>query len=87
VEIFHTFRYLFTPPHKGRRSSVRYKGIIGCKVPKKDNALRVENEEAHRIHCRVALRLEHGANFKDDYLVLSADAMNKVHVGTLAVSR
>ena len=31
--------------------------------------------------------LEHAHKFRDDHTVISADAMNKVHVGTLAVSR
>lgn len=31
--------------------------------------------------------LEHAANFGKDYLVIGADAMNKIQVGTLAASR
>ena len=33
------------------------------------------------------MRLEHAACFSENYTVVSADAMNKVPVGTLAVSR
>ena len=82
-----TVRYLFSPVHKGRKSSKRYKSLVKCGVPKKDNSLRKESKNAHYIHCRVAMRLEHAARFHQDYLVISADAMNKIHVGTLAVLR
>ena len=82
-----TVRYLFSPVHKRRNSAKLYKEHVACRVPMKDNSLRVNNERAHFIHSRVAMRLEHAAKFKDDYLILSADAMNKIHVGVLAVSR
>ena len=41
---------------------------------------------AHFIHSRVGIIFEHAANFFKDYLVIIADAMNKIQVGTLAVS-
>ena len=82
-----TVRYLFSPVHKRRNSAKLYKEHVACRVPMKDNSLRVNNERVHFIHSRVAMRLEHAAKFKDDYLILSADAMNKIHVGVLAVSR
>ena len=82
-----TIRYLFVPVHKSRSSAKRYLSIIPCKVPKKDNSGRTENENNHFIHSRVGLRLEHAATYNTDYTVVSADAMNKIHVGTLAVSR
>ena len=56
-------------------------------MPKKQNNQRKESEEAHFIHSRVAICLEHAHKFRDDCTVISADALNKVHVGTLAVSR
>ena len=31
--------------------------------------------------------MEHANKFQSDYTIISADAMNKIHVGTLAVSR
>ena len=52
-------------------------------MPKKQK----ESEEAHFIHSRAAICLEHAHKFRDDCTVISADALNKVHVGTLAVSR
>ena len=56
-------------------------------MSKKQNNQRKKNEEAHFIHSRVAMCLEHTQKFRDDYIVTSADAMKKVHVGTLAVLR
>eukprot|EP00111_Clytia_hemisphaerica_P022411 TCONS_00065867-protein len=82
-----TIRYLFVPVHKSRSSSKRYLGIVPCKVPKKDNSGRTENENNHFIHSRVGMRFEHAATYNKDYSMISADAMNKIHVGTLAVSR
>ena len=82
-----TVRYLFNPVNRWRKHSSRYKSLVKCSVPKKDNSLRKDTKNAHYIHCRVAMRLEHASRFSEDYVVVSADAMNKVHVGTLAVSR
>ena len=78
-----TVRYLFLPVHKSRSSARHYKGYIAAKTPKKDNSGRPETTNAHFIHSKVNLRLEHATVFSEDYTVISADAMNKVHVGTL----
>ena len=53
-------------------------------MPNKQNNQRKESEEAHFIHSRVAMCLEHAHKFRDDYTITSAGAMNKVHFGTLA---
>ena len=42
---------------------------------------------AQFIHSRIDIISEHAANFAKDYFVISADAMNKMQVGALAVSR
>ena len=42
---------------------------------------------AQFIHSRIDIILEHAANFAKHYFAISADAMNKIQVGTLAVSR
>ena len=67
--------------------TIRYKSLVACKVPKKQNNQQKESKEAHLIHSRVAMCLEHAHKFQDDHTVTSADAVNKVHVSTLAVSR
>lgn len=67
--------------------TIRYKSLVACKVQKKQNNQRKENKEAHFIHSRVAMCLQHEHKFSDDYIVITADTRNKVHVGTLAVSR
>ena len=54
---------------------------------KKQNNQQKESEQDHFIHSQVAMCLEHAHKFQDDYTVISADAMNKAYVGTLAVSR
>ena len=39
----------------------------------------------HIVHSRVRMRLEHSAEHAKVCLVVSADTMNKIHVGTYAV--
>ena len=36
----------------------------------------------HFIHSRVRLRKEHANKYNADYTIITADAMNKIHVGT-----
>ena len=50
-----TLRYLFQPVNKSRSSSKLYKSVIKCCVPKKDNSLRENSEDAHYLHSRVKL--------------------------------
>ena len=82
-----TIRYMFVPPNNSRNSNHRYLSLVDCKVPQKNNLIWKENEMAQFIHSRIDIILEHAANFAKDYFVISADAMNKIQVGELAVSR
>ena len=82
-----TIRYMFVPVNKRHSSAAQYKSLIQCKVPKKDNSGRNENGVNHFIHSRVGLRMEHANKYNYDCTIVNADAMNKIHVGTLAVSR
>ena len=46
-------KYLFKPVHQGRRSAKLYKGVVDCKVPRKDNSGRQSDEHSHYLHVRV----------------------------------
>ena len=73
---------------KGRRSAKLYKGVVDCKVPRKDNSGRQSDEHSHYLHARVNMRMEHAFLFEEEHIVFSADAMNKILVGdVLCVSR
>ena len=80
-------RYLVTPARKGTFAAESYKSIIDATVPCKDNSLRKDNINAHYLSCRVKLRREFCTNFTEECTILSADSMNKIRYGTLAVSR
>ena len=81
-----TIRYMFVPVNKRHSSAARYKGLVQCKVSKKENSGINENEVNHFVHSRVGLRMEHANKYNPNYTIISADAMNKIHVGKLAVS-
>ena len=51
-------KYLFKPVHQGRRSAKLYKGVVDCKVPRKDNSGRQSDEHSHYLHARVNMRME-----------------------------
>lgn len=83
-----TIQRLMQAPHKGRRSQSYYKGLVGARVPRKDNsALYKEHEDRQFCSSLVKACVEFGRRFENDTLVLSCDNMNKVNVGVLAVSR
>ena len=48
-----TTRYMFVPVNNRHSSAARYKSLIQCKVPKKDNSRRNENEVNHFIYSSV----------------------------------
>ena len=80
-----TVHYLFS--EQPRISARRYKNFLECKLLKKDNSLRIDTSATYSIHSRVRIRLEHLTKHAKSYVVVSADTVNKIHVGTLAVSR
>ena len=46
-----TVQYLFKPVHKRCNSSKIYKGVVDCRVPKKDNSGRDRNEHFPLSSC------------------------------------
>ena len=83
-----TCRYLFKAVNKSLNTSKRYKGVVQCRVPAKDNSGRVSNKNSHFLHSRVNMRLEQAFLYDKEHIVFSADAMNKILVGdVLCVSR
>ena len=59
---------------------------IAC-VPKKDNSRHKDNIDAHYLLSRIKLRRELATYIPEEYAGISADSMNKIRYGTLAVSR
>ncbi|KAJ8019969.1 hypothetical protein HOLleu_41765 [Holothuria leucospilota] len=82
-----TLRRLMEPPSKLRNSRKQYKGLVKAKVASKRNDVRKKNEDGHYYAARMRYRLEFGRKFEDETIVISADCMNKVNIGGLAVSR
>ena len=80
-------RYLFKPVRKGTFAAESYKSVADAAVPCKDNALRNDNTNAHYLLSHVKLRRELCSYFRDECTIASANSMNKIHYGTLAVSR
>ena len=78
---------LFIAPRRNTRNALRYHGLVSAKVLGKDNSLHSEHVNAHYAFAQVKYVRECCAGFEDEYLCLSCDDMNKVHVGSLAVSR
>ena len=64
-----------------------YKGLVDCKMPKKDNSNRSANESSHYLHSHVNMRPEQAFKFEKEHLIFSADAMNKIQVRVLCVRR
>ena len=80
-------RYLFNPVNKRKFTEARYKSMIDAAVPCKDNSPRKENLDVHYLLSRIKLWREMAAYFSDEITIVSADSMNKILDGTLAVSR
>ena len=78
---------LFVAPRKGTRNASRYTNLVKAKVPGKDNSQHKSNQDSHYALAQVKYALEFGECFSSDVVTFSCDDMNKVHVGSLAVSR
>ncbi|KAJ8040034.1 hypothetical protein HOLleu_14220 [Holothuria leucospilota] len=63
-------------------NSKRYSGLVDAKK----NDVRIDNPDAHYYCARTRYRLEFAMEFEES-IILSADCMNKINVGGLAVSR
>ena len=78
---------LMVAPRQGVRNASRYTDLVQARVPGKDNSLHHSNEDSHFAFAQCNYAMEFGQHFSDTCETLSCDDMNKVHVGTLAVSR
>ena len=78
---------LMQPPRRGTVASTRYKGLVAARVPGKRNQYREVHKDQHYLFPQVAYRHEFTAMFKNECAIFSADDMNKIKVGALAVSR
>lgn len=82
-----TLLRMTVPPNRKRFSSKRYSKSVQAKVPAKKNCVRRENLDAHYFASRVKYRVEFGVKNRQNCSIISHDTMNKINVGTLAVSR
>ena len=74
-------------PRRKTLAAPYYKGVIDARVPHKANNLRKDHDAAHFCAAQVALNMELVEHFPSGCAAISCDNMNKVHIGTLAVSR
>lgn len=78
---------LLVAPRRKTRNAQRYHGLVDARVPGKDNSLHKSHMNSHYAFAQANYVRECCAEFADECHCLSCDDMNKLHVGTLAVSR
>ena len=61
--------------------------MVDARTPRNRNSLRTQHVDEHHLFARVKLRRELAALFMDKVAMVSCDDMNKIKVGTKAVSR
>ena len=78
---------LLLPPRQKTLNANRYHGVVPAKVPGKRNA--AAQDHAHVQHCasQVNLAMEFAADHQDEVMAFSCDDMNKIQIGSMAVSR
>ncbi|KAJ8035130.1 Kielin/chordin-like protein [Holothuria leucospilota] len=82
-----TLRHLFLPKQASHVNAARYKGHVNAKVAPKANDVRKDHQSKHFYAARVKYRAEFMSQFWKHSTICSADTMNKLPIGTLAVSR
>ena len=83
-----TLRHLGNPAHEGGRQARRYKKEVPFKLAHKRNNKRLDVTGNSQHACaEIALARELMARNSEETVSLSCDSMNKLKVGTLAVSR
>jgi hypothetical protein len=83
-----TVARLFRAPHLGRRAAGQYQNQIDARVYSSlRNDINKENVDAHYSMAQVKLLRELVSDFRDEVGELSADTMNGLKVGVLAVTR
>lgn len=82
-----TVHSLTEPSNKRLKASTRYQGKVHARIPKKRNDSRKEEPDAQYYTARVKYRVELASKHAGLFSLLSCDTMNRVSVGSLAVSR
>ncbi|VDI57154.1 Hypothetical predicted protein [Mytilus galloprovincialis] len=83
-----TVHHMLAPPDKRlKSSSTVYKQEIDAKLCSKQNNIRKEDANSHFYSTRVKYSMEFASKYSNDCVLLSCDNKNKIHIGTLAVSR
>ena len=75
------------PNQKSHGISLNSKGFIAARVPGKRNQYREDHQDQHYLFAQVAYRRKISSMFDKECAIFSADDMNKIKVGALAVSR
>ena len=78
---------LLVSPRSGTINASRYHGLVKARVTGKDNTKRKYHQDAHLAFAQVKYVREMAAQYSDECCILSCDDINKMNVGTLAVSR
>ena len=79
---------LFVAPRKGSIAGKSHLGVVDARIPGKDNSGRKENNTVQHYHAaNVKFKMECAKDNNELIDVISVDNMNKIKVGTLAVSR
>ena len=78
---------LMVAPRKGTHNALRCTGLVKAKVPAKDNSQHKAHLDGHFAFTQANYVCELCQKFEDECVSISCDDMNKVNVGTLAVSR
>ena len=81
-----TIQQVLVAPRCNTRNAKGYHALIDTKVPCKDNSVHKSHQNCQYVFTQVNYEHECGAEFPDESICLSCDDMNKIHVGTLAVS-
>ena len=85
---WNTIQELMLAPHRGSINSHRYKALLPVRVPPKRNGAAASlHNDCHYCSAVVAQSLEFAQAFESEISVIACDSMNKLNVGTLAVSR
>ena len=83
-----TVHQLLLLPRMSSINAKRYQGIVQARVPGKKN-FASSHSHSHVQHCasQVNLCMEFASQYNDEIVAFSCDDMNKINIGTMAVSR
>ena len=81
-----TIHQLLAAPRCNTRNTKHYHALIDAKVPCEDNYVHKSHQNGQYALAQMNYVRECCAEFANEYICLSSEDMNTIHVGTLAVS-